>query len=157
MYFSYRKLYIADARPRKNALANGAMGGGSESSSNYFQSEVCNGLEMSIMIFFFLFFSDVNLIWFSKHLHSYLYCQIVFFGIDNIHAMRESFARLREYLDTHGRASSDGMSSFLVSPRILKRFSYLCPWCLTMNMACFGDFDKFVPTIIRLKLDLLLL
>ncbi|KAK6233866.1 hypothetical protein QUC31_006272 [Theobroma cacao] len=74
---SRRKLYIADARPRKNALANGAMGGGSESSSNYFQSE------------------------------------IVFFGIDNIHAMRESFARLREYLDTHGAASSDGMSSFL--------------------------------------------
>ncbi|OMO95465.1 Myotubularin-related protein [Corchorus capsularis] len=74
---SRRKLYIADARPRKNALANGAMGGGSESSSNYFQSE------------------------------------IVFFGIDNIHAMRESFARLRDYLDTHGAASSDGMSSFL--------------------------------------------
>ncbi|XP_038993142.1 phosphatidylinositol-3-phosphatase myotubularin-1-like isoform X1 [Hibiscus syriacus] len=74
---SRRKLYIADARPRKNALANGAMGGGSESSSNYFQSE------------------------------------IVFFGIDNIHAMRESFARFREYLDTHGAASSDGMSSFL--------------------------------------------
>ncbi|OIV89707.1 hypothetical protein TanjilG_05162 [Lupinus angustifolius] len=72
-----RKLYIADARPRKNALANGAMGGGSESSSNYFQSE------------------------------------IVFLGIDNIHAMRESYARLREYVDTHGRASSDGMSSFL--------------------------------------------
>lgn len=37
----FRKLYIADARPRKNALANGAMGGGSESSANYFQSEVC--------------------------------------------------------------------------------------------------------------------
>ncbi|KAK7279532.1 hypothetical protein RJT34_24585 [Clitoria ternatea] len=74
---SRRKLYIADARPRKNALANGAMGGGSESSSNYFQSE------------------------------------IVFLGIDNIHAMRESFTRLREYMDTHGRASSDGMSSFL--------------------------------------------
>ncbi|GLT66746.1 hypothetical protein SLA2020_390970 [Shorea laevis] len=74
---SKRKLYIADARPRKNALANGAMGGGSESSSNYFQSE------------------------------------IVFFGIDNIHAMRESLTRLRDYLDTHGAASSDGMSSFL--------------------------------------------
>ncbi|KAK3408874.1 hypothetical protein EUGRSUZ_J01026 [Eucalyptus grandis] len=72
-----RKLYIADARPRKNALANGAMGGGSESSSNYLQSE------------------------------------IVFFGIDNIHAMRESLARLREYLDTHGATSSDGLSSFL--------------------------------------------
>ncbi|KAK9283122.1 hypothetical protein L1049_011353 [Liquidambar formosana] len=72
-----RKLYIADARPRKNALANGAMGGGSESSSNYFQSE------------------------------------IVFFGIDNIHAMRDSLARLRDYLDTHGASSSDGMSSFL--------------------------------------------
>ncbi|KAL5800413.1 hypothetical protein ACOSQ4_033297 [Xanthoceras sorbifolium] len=72
-----RKLYIADARPRKNALANGAMGGGSESSSNYFQSE------------------------------------IVFFGIDNIHAMRESLSRLRDYLDTHGTTSSDGMSSFL--------------------------------------------
>ncbi|XP_061998590.1 phosphatidylinositol-3-phosphatase myotubularin-1-like isoform X1 [Rosa rugosa] len=72
-----RKLYIADARPRKNALANGAMGGGSESSSNYLQSE------------------------------------IVFFGIDNIHAMRDSFARLRDYLDTYGTASSDGMSSFL--------------------------------------------
>ncbi|XP_068660289.1 phosphatidylinositol-3-phosphatase myotubularin-1-like isoform X1 [Aristolochia californica] len=74
---SRRKLCIADARPRKNALANGAMGGGSESSSNYFQSEV------------------------------------VFFGIDNIHAMRDSLARLREYLDTHGAKSSDGMSSFL--------------------------------------------
>ncbi|KAM7267208.1 hypothetical protein ACFE04_009374 [Oxalis oulophora] len=72
-----RKLYIADARPRKNALANGAMGGGSESSANYFQSEV------------------------------------VFFGIDNIHAMRESFSRLRDYLDTYGATSSDGMSSFL--------------------------------------------
>lgn len=74
---SRRKLYIADARPRKNALANGAMGGGSESSSNYFQSE------------------------------------IVFFGIDNIHAMRDSLVRLRDYLDTHGKASSDGTSSFL--------------------------------------------
>ncbi|KAH7537013.1 phosphatidylinositol-3-phosphatase myotubularin-1 isoform X2 [Ziziphus jujuba] len=72
-----RKLYIADARPRKNALANGAMGGGSESSSNYFQSE------------------------------------IFFFGIDNIHAMRDSLARLREYVDTYGATSSDGMSSFL--------------------------------------------
>ncbi|KAI3816185.1 hypothetical protein L1987_15876 [Smallanthus sonchifolius] len=72
-----RKLYIADARPRKNALANGAMGGGSESSANYFQ------------------------------------CEIVFFGIDNIHAMRESLVRLRDYLDTHGTKSSDGMSSFL--------------------------------------------
>ncbi|KAG5557115.1 hypothetical protein RHGRI_007400 [Rhododendron griersonianum] len=72
-----RKLYIADARPRKNALANGAMGGGSESSSNYFQSE------------------------------------IVFFGIENIHAMRDSLSRLRDYLDTHGATSSDGMSSFL--------------------------------------------
>uniref|UniRef100_A0A1D1YSY4 Myotubularin-related protein 2 n=1 Tax=Anthurium amnicola TaxID=1678845 RepID=A0A1D1YSY4_9ARAE len=72
-----RKLYIADARPRKNALANSAMGGGSESSSNYFQSEV------------------------------------VFFGIDNIHAMRDSLSRLRDYLDKHGTSSSDGMSSFL--------------------------------------------
>ncbi|GFZ11696.1 myotubularin-like phosphatases II superfamily [Actinidia rufa] len=61
----------------KNALANGAMGGGSESSSNYFQSE------------------------------------IVFFGIDNIHAMRDSLSRLRDYLDTYGATSSDGMSSFL--------------------------------------------
>ncbi|XP_072995261.1 phosphatidylinositol-3-phosphatase myotubularin-1-like [Typha latifolia] len=74
---SRRKLYIVDARPRKNALANGAKGGGSESSSNYFQSEV-----------FFL-------------------------GIENIHVMRESLNRLREYVDTHGTTSSDGMSSFL--------------------------------------------
>ncbi|GAB2276850.1 Carrier protein, mitochondrial [Dionaea muscipula] len=72
-----RKLYIADARPRKNALANGAFGGGSESASNYFQSEV------------------------------------VFLGIHNIHVMRESMARLREYLDAHGTTSSDGTSSFL--------------------------------------------
>ncbi|KAI5578357.1 hypothetical protein BDE02_08G022300 [Populus trichocarpa] len=72
-----RKLYIADARPRKNALANVAMGGGSESSSNYFQSEV------------------------------------VFFGIDNIHSMRESLSRLRDYLDAHGTTSSDGTLSLL--------------------------------------------
>ncbi|EPS72804.1 hypothetical protein M569_01952, partial [Genlisea aurea] len=72
-----RKLYIADARPMKNALANGAMGGGSESSSNYSKSE------------------------------------IVFFGIDNIHTMRESLVKLRDYVDTHGNNSSDGKSSFL--------------------------------------------
>ena len=29
--------------------------------------------------------------------------------------MRDSLARLRDYLDTHGATSSDGMSSFLVS------------------------------------------
>ncbi|XP_057859471.2 phosphatidylinositol-3-phosphatase myotubularin-1 isoform X1 [Cryptomeria japonica] len=75
--YEKRKLYIADARPRKNAIANGAKGGGSESKSNYSQSEV------------------------------------VFLGIDNIHAMRESFNRLRDYLDTHGATSSDGLSSFL--------------------------------------------
>ncbi|OAY64407.1 Phosphatidylinositol-3-phosphatase myotubularin-1 [Ananas comosus] len=74
---SRRKLYIVDARPRANALANGAKGGGSESSSNYFQSEV------------------------------------VFLGIGNIHVMRESLSRLREYVDTNGTTSSDGMSSFL--------------------------------------------
>ncbi|KAJ6317378.1 hypothetical protein OIU76_013003 [Salix suchowensis] len=46
-----RKLYIADARPRKNALANVAMGGGSESSSNYFQSEVVFfGIELTYML-----------------------------------------------------------------------------------------------------------
>ncbi|KAG6517567.1 hypothetical protein ZIOFF_020963 [Zingiber officinale] len=44
----FRKLYIADARPRKNALANGAMGGGSESSANYFQSEVCTQVSASM-------------------------------------------------------------------------------------------------------------
>ncbi|CAM6099841.1 unnamed protein product [Calypogeia fissa] len=72
-----RKLYIADARPRKNAIANGAMGGGSESSANYLNSEV------------------------------------VFLGIDNIHVMRDSFTRLRDYLDLHGGASSDGSSSLM--------------------------------------------
>jgi hypothetical protein len=46
-FLNKRKLYIADARPRKNALANGAMGGGSESSSNYFQSEVFLWLVLS--------------------------------------------------------------------------------------------------------------
>lgn len=44
--------------------------------------------------------------------------QIVFFGIDNIHAMRESLSRLREYLDTYGTTSSDGMSSYLVSSNL---------------------------------------
>ncbi|KAJ7530934.1 hypothetical protein O6H91_14G025600 [Diphasiastrum complanatum] len=78
-HFQRRKLYIADARPRKNALANGAMGGGSESSANYFHSEV------------------------------------VFLGIDNIHAMRDSLGRLRDYVDVHGAASSDGSSSLLRS------------------------------------------
>ncbi|KAL0452063.1 UNVERIFIED_CONTAM: Phosphatidylinositol-3-phosphatase myotubularin-1 [Sesamum latifolium] len=80
-----RKLYIADARPRKNALANGAM--------------VVDQSHLPIIL--------------SLRL-SYLNCfQIVFFGIDNIHAMRESLVRLREYVDTHGANSSDGMSSFL--------------------------------------------
>jgi myotubularin-related protein 1/2 len=70
-------IYIADARPRKNAFANGAMGyGGTESSSNYSQSEV------------------------------------VFLGIDNVHVVRDSFSRLRDYLDTHGSVSSDGLSSY---------------------------------------------
>ncbi|KAG6760449.1 hypothetical protein POTOM_036971 [Populus tomentosa] len=38
---------------------------------------------------------------------------VVFFGIDNIHAMRESLSRLRDYLDTHGSTSSDGKLSLL--------------------------------------------
>lgn len=109
---SSRKLYIADARPRKNALANGAMGGGSESSSNYFQSEVCKGPDCP---FLFFVFTVINLTLFLSFKILNLYHQVVFFGIDNIHAMRESFVRLREYMDTHGRASSDGMLSFLVS------------------------------------------
>lgn len=44
-----------------------------------------------------------------------VFLQIVFLGIDNIHAMRDSFSRLRDYLDMHGTTSSDGTSSFLVS------------------------------------------
>lgn len=48
-----------------------------------------------------------------------IYDQIVFFGIDNIHAMRESLSRLRDYLDTYGTTSSDGMSSYLVSLHFL--------------------------------------
>lgn len=74
-----RKLYIADARPRKNALANSAFGGGSESSANYLQSEV------------------------------------IFLGIDNIHGMRDSLTKMRDFLDTHGASSSDGSSSLLRS------------------------------------------
>uniref|UniRef100_A0A0D9XAT0 Myotubularin phosphatase domain-containing protein n=1 Tax=Leersia perrieri TaxID=77586 RepID=A0A0D9XAT0_9ORYZ len=72
---SLRKLYIVDARPRANALANGAKGGGSESSSNYPRSEV------------------------------------LFLGIQNIHTMRDSLFRLRDYVDTHGSVSSNGISS----------------------------------------------
>ncbi|KAF7108807.1 hypothetical protein CFC21_109198 [Triticum aestivum] len=70
-----RKLYIVDARPRANALANGAKGGGSESSSNYPKSEV------------------------------------LFLGIQNIHTMRDSLSRLRDYVDAHGSISSNGSSS----------------------------------------------
>ncbi|CAI7869293.1 unnamed protein product [Closterium sp. NIES-53] len=76
---SFRRLVVADARPRKNAIANGAMGGGYESSANYRGTEV------------------------------------VYLGIDNIHAVRDSMNRLREYLDTHGSACSDGSSSLLRS------------------------------------------
>lgn len=52
---------------------------------------------------------------FTNIAQHFSFYQVVFFGIDNIHAMRESLSRLREYLDTHGTTSSDGMSSFLVS------------------------------------------
>ncbi|GJN04243.1 hypothetical protein PR202_ga21773 [Eleusine coracana subsp. coracana] len=72
---SPRKLYIIDARPRANALANGAKGGGSESSSNYPKSEV------------------------------------IFLGIQNIHTMRDSLSRLRDYVDAHGSISSNGTPS----------------------------------------------
>ena len=72
-----RKLVIADARPRKNALANGALGGGSEPRGHYRYSEV------------------------------------VYLGIDNIHAVRESAQKLREYLEQFG--SSQTMSVALVN------------------------------------------
>ncbi|KAL6523798.1 hypothetical protein OROHE_016336 [Orobanche hederae] len=98
-----RKLYIADARPRKNALANGAMGGGSESSANYSPSE------------------------------------IVFFGIDNIHAMRESLVRLRDYVDTHGANSSDGMSSFLV------RIGFCC----NKDLFARKELDRICPSLVK--------
>lgn len=61
-------------------------------------------------------FPNLAISLFSLHIICY---QIVFFGIDNIHAMRDSLARLRAYLDTHGATSSDGMSSFLVCFAIL--------------------------------------
>ena len=72
-----RKLVIADARPRKNALANGALGGGSEPRGHYRCSEV------------------------------------VYLGIDNIHAVRESAQKLREYLEQFG--SSQTVSVALVN------------------------------------------
>lgn len=91
------------------------MGGGSESSSNYSDSEVLKFLfwisACLNMASLFILSIDVSLI----------VLQIVFFGIDNIHAMRESLIRLRDYLDTHGATSSDGMSSFLVFKEILYR------------------------------------
>lgn len=62
-------------------------------------------------------------------MYMFIYVQIVFLGIDNIHAMRDSLARLRDYVDTHGTASSDGISSFLVisaTLTILKKEIYLC-------------------------------
>lgn len=125
-FFFSRKLYIADARPRKNALANGAMGGGSESSSNYFQSEVCLWFKLSfisilainLMSYYLTVSFSFCVFFFFKNLFLfYFYYQIVFFGIDNIHSMRDSLARLRDYLDTYGATSSDGMSSFLVSSK----------------------------------------
>ena len=67
-------VYIADARPAINALANGTMGGGWESPSNYSQARV------------------------------------EFLGIDNVHAVRDSFSRLRDFLDKHSATSSDGLS-----------------------------------------------
>lgn len=75
----FRKLYIVDARPRKNALANGAMGGGSESSSNYFQSEVCNKLEVSSCDFCFPVII-INLTLFSNYLNSYFILSDSLFG-----------------------------------------------------------------------------
>lgn len=40
--------------------------------------------------------------------------QVIFLGIDNIHGMRDSLTKMREFLDTHGASSSDGSSSLLV-------------------------------------------
>lgn len=89
------------------------MGGGSESSANYFQSEVgvliCNHTLLLVRVYCFLFAKCYFI-----YVYMFIYIQIVFLGIDNIHAMRDSLARLRDYLDTHGTASSDGISSFLV-------------------------------------------
>lgn len=39
---------------------------------------------------------------------------MIFLGIDNIHGMRDSLTKLRDFLDTHGASSSDGSSSLLV-------------------------------------------
>lgn len=39
---------------------------------------------------------------------------MIFLGIENIHGMRDSLSRLRQFLDTHGASSSDGSSSILV-------------------------------------------
>lgn len=86
------------------------MGGGSESSSNYFQSEVCLRFHPCVLYLLTALYSCLLI---------EIGHQIVFLGIDNIHAMRESLVRLRDYLDTHGTTSSDGISSFLVLCQIL--------------------------------------
>lgn len=49
---------------------------------------------------------------------------MIFLGIDNIHGMRDSLSRLRQFLDTHGASSSDGSSSILV--------------CILSNCKCAG-------------------
>jgi myotubularin-related protein 1/2 len=39
---------------------------------------------------------------------------VIFLGIDNIHGMRDSLIKMRDFLDTNGASSSDGSSSLLV-------------------------------------------
>jgi len=112
-------LYIIDARPRANALANGAKGGGSESSSNYPRSEVMlavivikfASVPLHYTFFFSLLPSTVKRRNYLFSLIHWIWDQVLFLGIQNIHTMRDSLSRLRDYVDAHGSISSNGTPS----------------------------------------------
>jgi myotubularin-related protein 1/2 len=41
----------------------------------------------------------------------WIWDQVLFLGIQNIHTMRDSLSRLRDYVDAHGSISSNGSPS----------------------------------------------
>jgi len=84
------------------------MGGGSESSANYQRSEVKFVLLLFVVRSAVYSFNSPLMVCFDT------VPQVIFLGIDNIHGMRDSLTKMREFLDTHGACSSDGSSSLLV-------------------------------------------
>lgn len=108
------------------------------------QHQTTQDLRYILYILTFFIYHTISLQLFFS-LFIWILDQVLFLGIQNIHTMRDSLFRLRDYVDTHGSVSSNGTSSAvsLVGDRVSLWFvllnyhlQYTFPWSKVRLCLC---------------------